>query len=166
MQIEEIRKHFQKQTITKDSVLVDGDTVVNFASYQSVRDFVQKNLPEGVSYITKMEYVEGSNVMGIVVMSGKERVWDESYAMPLNFDPIKGIGYITMAKKALILSAFDIAIEEGETGLPDVTNEDYDLLVQRAKKDGFMPVVLKAKNHFNMTSEIINKLRKDAATRD
>ena len=44
MQIEEIRKHFQKQTITKDSVLVDGDTVVNF-----IGRLLLKNI---ISYIT------------------------------------------------------------------------------------------------------------------
>lgn len=147
--------------------MTQGERTFSFTSFRHLVDTLNSALPDGVTYNTKVQQSSQGDgaiynvLFGEVMLKGVS-VWNESVAMPLYQNPFDASGAITMLKKALIMSMFELIPEEGQDNKMDLTPDVMKALVKVASEEGLPAAINRGNKAFNMTQTAIDTLRKAA----
>lgn len=168
MNILDVRNHLKKVTLTKDASLIKGDTVIPFVSWPQLRKALDESLPEGVTHFTKLEFDHipvPFNYLTLTVKFDTEIILVERIAMPLYENPLDAAGALTLLKKALYMSAFDLIPDEGVTEKLDLDPPAMKALVQMANEVGAPTAIHEGNKKYNMTDAAIKTIREAVAKR-
>ncbi len=166
MNILDVRNHLKKVTLTKDASLIKGDTVIPFVSWPQLRKALDESLPEGITHESKVEFDHlpvPFNYLTLSVKFDGELIHIEKMAMPLYDNPLDAAGALTLLKKALYMSAFDLIPDEGVTEKLDLDPPALKALVQMANEIGAPTAIHEGNKKYNMTDAAIKTIREAVA---
>lgn len=156
----------EKIYLTKDATSTRGENTYSFVSFHGLKEALKDALPEGVSYSTQIGAHHPENgaaynsLLGKVLVGDRE-VHSERVAMPLYQNPFDASGAITMLKKALIMSMFDLVPDEVEEEKLDLDETAMKALVTIATTESLGAALQKGHKHYKMTPTAIETLRKE-----
>lgn len=166
MHINQIREQVGKVIkLSKDGSATQGEKTYSYVTFNLLKEALSDALPKGVSYSTaiRSHHPENGNAYNSIlggVFYDAEQVHEESVNMPLYQNPFDAAGAITMLKKSLIMSMFDLVPDEGNDDKLELSTETMGALVKIASEEGFVAAMHKGSKHFQMTPKAIETLRK------
>lgn len=166
MHINQIREEVGKVIkLSKDGSATQGEKTYSYVTFNLLKEALADALPKGVNYTTKIGSYHPENgnaynsILGEVTHENKV-VHSESVNMPLYPNPFDAAGAITMLKKGIIMSMFDLVPDEGNDDKLELSTETMGALVKIASEEGFVAAMHKGSKHFQMTPKAIETLRK------
>jgi hypothetical protein len=123
---------------------------------------VDTNIPKGTTYNLKVStHPEHpiNVVVGEVFFQGKP-VHSEEFAMGLHHSPMDSVGLLTMVKKAILMSMFDIVPDDSSKDLEEITDDIFAAAVKVGKEHGYAKVIQRLTAKYNLPAETQLKLKK------
>lgn len=172
MNIFDIRKHLAGKTLTKDSTTLRGEDIVSFVSFPALTEWLRANLPAGVTYHVSIEFAPmydihvGVNMLvGRVYLEGEDGpkdIYTERMLVPLYDNPMDAAGAVTMLKKTVIMSMFDIVPNDASDDRQDLDATAMKGLLKVVVEEGLATALERGARSYNLTERAIKTLREKA----